>query len=81
LVARQARRRALRRKLAPRRRRTGRLYARRGLTERISIAVAALATLGLIWWQFDGLATRVALTVLVAIAAPALVVLTFDRRT
>jgi hypothetical protein len=80
-AARTARRRALRRRLTPRQRRTGRLYARRAFAERATIAVAAATALGLIWWQFDDLATRLALTVLVAVAAPALVVLTFDRRT
>jgi hypothetical protein len=76
---RAARRRALLLWLRPPRRRTGRLYARRGYPQRVLIAAGALALLALIWWQFEDLATRIALTALVAVAAPAAVVLTFDR--
>jgi hypothetical protein len=78
---RAARRRALVRRLAPRRRRTGRLYARRALAQRIGIALVAVLAVGVVWWQFADLATRLALTVVIAVAAPAAVVLTFDRRT
>jgi hypothetical protein len=78
---RAARRRALVRRVTPRRRRTGRLYARRALVQRIGIALVAALAVGLVWWQFDDLATRLALTVVIAVAAPAAVVLTFDRRT
>jgi hypothetical protein len=82
LVARRARRRALLRRVTPRRpdRRTGRLYARRAFAQRLGIALTALLAVGLIWWQVDGLSTQVALTIVVAVAAPAAVVLTFDRR-
>ena len=76
-----ARRRELVHRLTPRRGRTGRLYARRALAQRIVIVAAALLAVGFVWWQFDDLATRLALTVVVAVAAPAAVVLTFDRRT
>jgi hypothetical protein len=81
-VARRDRRRALARRLTPRRpnHRTGRLYARRALAERIGIGLTAILAIALIWWQFDGLATRIALTIVVVVAAPAAVVLTFDRR-
>jgi hypothetical protein len=78
---RAARRRAVLRRLTPRRRRTGRLYARRALAQRIGIALVAVLAVGLVWWQFEDLATRLALTVVIAVAAPAAVVLTFDRRT
>jgi hypothetical protein len=78
---RAARRRALLRRLAPRRRRTGRLYARRALAQRIGIGLVAVLAVGVVWWQFEDLATRLALTVVTAVAAPAAVVLTFDRRT
>jgi uncharacterized membrane protein YbaN (DUF454 family) len=75
------RRRALARRFAPpARRRTGRLYARRALTQRIGIALVAVLAVGFVWWQFEDLATRLALTVVIAVAAPAAVVLTFDRR-
>jgi hypothetical protein len=78
---RAARRRTLVRRLAPRRRRTGRLYARRALAQRIGIGLVAVLAVGVVWWQFEDLATRLALTVVIAVAAPAAVVLTFDRRT
>ena len=77
------RRRATLRRLRPaigRGRRTGRLYARRSRGQRAAIVTAALGVLGLTWLLVDSLATRVGLTVLIAVAAPALVVLTFDRR-
>jgi hypothetical protein len=77
---RAARRRALLRRVRPRRGRTGRLYARRALAQRIGIALVAALAVGFVWWQFDDLTTRLALTVVIAVAAPAAVVLTFDRR-
>ncbi len=78
---RRARRQALVRRLTPPRRRTGRLYARRRFAERIGIGLGAVLAVGFVWWEFDDLATRIALTIVVAVAAPAAVVLTFDRRT
>jgi hypothetical protein len=78
---RAARRRVLLRRVTPRRGRTGRLYARRALAQRIGIALVAALAVGVVWWQFDDLTTRLALTVVIAVAAPAAVVLTFDRRT
>jgi hypothetical protein len=76
------RRRALLRRLRPRRPggRTGRLYARRPPGQRAAIVTAALGVLGLTWLLVGPLAIRVGITVLVAVTAPALVVLTFDRR-
>jgi hypothetical protein len=81
--ARRALRRALARRLTPRLpdRRTGRLYARRTRAERIAIGVVAALALGWIWWYFDDLGARIALTALVVVAAPALIVITLDRRT
>jgi hypothetical protein len=78
---RRARRRDLVRRMTPRRGRTGRLYARRRLAERLGIGLAAALAVGFVWWHFDDLSTRLALTIVVAVAAPAAVVLTFDRRT
>ena len=78
---RATRRRALAKRLAPRRGRTGRLYARRALAQRIGIGLVAALAVAAVWWQFEDLATRLALTVVIAVAAPAAVVLTFDRRT
>jgi hypothetical protein len=82
IVARRDRRRALARRLRPRLpdRRTGRLYARRAFAQRAGIALTAILAVWLVWWKFDGLATRLALTIVIAVAAPAAVVLTFDRR-
>jgi hypothetical protein len=80
-TARRQRRRALLRKLKPPpRRRTGRLYARRSRMERAGIVMVTLAALLLIWTQVDELALRAVLTVLIVLCAPALVVLTLDRR-
>jgi hypothetical protein len=81
-VARRDARRRIVRRLTPRLpdRRTGRLYPRRTRTQRAAIVVAAVIVIGLIWLNFDDLATRIALTGLVVLASPALVVLTLDRR-
>jgi hypothetical protein len=81
-VARRERRRALVRGLTPRLpdRRTGRLYARRAFAQRLGIGLVAVAAIGLIWWQVDGLSTQIALTIVVIVAAPAVVVLALGRR-
>jgi hypothetical protein len=60
--------------------RTGRLYARRTRGQRTGIIVVGLAVLVAVWLLVDSLAVRVGLTVLVIVTAPALVVITFDRR-
>jgi len=80
---RRRRRRAALRRLRPRlpdRRRTGKLYARRSRAERAGIAIAAVLALGLVWLLIDPLALRIGLTALVLLVAPALVVITLDRR-
>ena len=76
------RRRALLRRMVPRspRRRTGKLFARRTRAQRAAITAGVLVALTLVWWLVDSLATRIALTALVAVATPTLVVLTLDRR-
>ena len=79
-AARRARRRALARRLVPPRGRTGRLYTRRSTAERAAIVLATLLGLAAVWYWFDDLATRVALSALVLVASPALIVLTLDRR-
>ncbi len=82
--ARRARRAARRAALVGRlgrRGRTGRLFARRSTGERAAIALAAGGAILLIWLEFDGLATRIALTALVLVALPALIVIALDRRT
>jgi len=70
---------ALRPKL-PDRGRTGRLYARRTRTERAGIVVAALLAVSLVWLFVEPLGLRIAITAMLLIAAPALVVIAFDRR-
>ena len=80
---RAAARRSLARKargLVPKPRRSGRLFARRTRSQRAGIVMAAAGVLGLVWYLVDSLPTRIALTVLVAVTAPALIVITFDRR-
>ncbi|MEN3308515.1 MAG: hypothetical protein V7603_4717 [Micromonosporaceae bacterium] len=81
-AARRVKRQRLARALKPRLpdRRTGRLYPRRTRTQRITIVIVAGLALGAIWWRFDGLATRIALSALVLLALPAMIVLTLDRR-
>jgi Flp pilus assembly protein TadB len=76
------RRRAALRRLRPRRpdRRRGRLFARRPPGQRAAIATAMLGVLGLTWLLVDSLSLRILITFLVVLTAPALVVLTFDRR-
>jgi len=80
--ARRAARRAVLHKLTPRRpdRRTGHLYARRSRTQRAAIVLVALAAIALIWLRLDDLGARIALTALVVVASPAVIVLTLDRR-
>jgi sRNA-binding protein len=80
---RAATRRSLARKaraLVPKPRRAGRLYARRTRSQRAGIVMTAVGVLGLVWYLVDSLPTRIGLTVLVAVTAPALVVISFDRR-
>jgi Flp pilus assembly protein TadB len=79
-TARRQRRRALLRRLKPPARRTGRLYPRRSRAQRAGIVLVTLAALLLIWTQVDELALRAVLTALTVLCAPALVVLTLDRR-
>ena len=78
-AARRARLRAVRPRLPDRR--TGRLFPRRTRAQRAGIVVVAAVALALIWLEMDSLPTKIALTALVAIGSPALVVLTLDRRT
>jgi Flp pilus assembly protein TadB len=81
--ARRAARRALARRLTPRLpdRRTGKIFARRSRAERITIGLLTTVVVAGIWWYFDDLGAKIALTALVAVALPAVIVLTLDRRT
>ncbi|PZG01379.1 hypothetical protein [Micromonospora deserti] len=81
-LARRARRRALVRRMTPtwRRGRTGRL-PRRSRGERAAIVLLTLAAMILIWSLVDDLALRIALSALLVLVLPAIVVIALDRRT
>ena len=76
-LVRRARRRPGRR---PARKRTGKLFARRNRAQRAAITVGVGIALLLVWTLVDPLLTRIGLTVFIAVATPAVVVLTLDRR-
>ncbi|MET0426186.1 MAG: hypothetical protein ABW046_20125 [Actinoplanes sp.] len=78
-VARRQRRRVLFRRLKPQTRGSGQLY-RRSRGERIGIALVPLLVVGAVWLLVPDLALRVVLTVLIAVAVPALVVVVLGRR-
>jgi hypothetical protein len=84
-LTRQARRRAIVRRIVPDRltRRPGRvghLYLRRSAGQRAVIVGVAAVLVLLVWTSFDSLATRIALTLALVVATPALVVVAFGRR-
>jgi hypothetical protein len=81
-VARRAKRRRVLRKMTPRLpdRRVGKLLPRRSYGERVLIVVGLLVGLALIWWNFDDLSTRLALTGALIVVLPAIVVIAFGRR-
>ena len=56
------------------------MFARRTRTQRGAIGAVVLMALLMVWLYGGTLATRIALSLLVAAATPVLVVLTFDRR-
>lgn len=80
-LARQARRRALVRRLTPtvRRGRIGRL-PRRTRGERAAIVLSTVAAIMLIWSLVDDLALRIALVALLLLVLPAIVVIALGRR-
>ncbi|GAA2667895.1 MULTISPECIES: hypothetical protein [Actinoplanes] len=80
-VARRQWRRTLLRSVRPNVRlgRDGRLYSR-SRRQRIGIVVVALVAIGLVWFFIPDPALRVLLTVLLVLAAPALVVVALGRR-
>jgi hypothetical protein len=83
-VARKAKQRELARRLKPRlpkRGRVGKLYPRRTPGQRGIIVLVVAAVLGLIWYEFDDITTRIALTAIVLLVLPAAVVIAFGRRT
>jgi hypothetical protein len=83
LQAKRARRRAFRRRITLyewRRRSSGRLFVRRSRGERAFIAAAGLVILFVIWTAVPSLALKVALSLLLALALPVLIIIAFDRR-
>ncbi|WP_436521933.1 hypothetical protein [Actinoplanes sp. HUAS TT8] len=79
-VARRQRRRTLIRKLAPPRLgRDGRLY-HRSRRQRIGIVIVAAIAIAAVWLFIPDTALRILLTVLLVLAAPALVVVVLGRR-
>lgn len=63
-----------------RQRNRGSLMARRSRGQRAVIAVFVLAALFVIWWGVNSTALSVALTALLVLAVPVLVILAFDKR-
>jgi hypothetical protein len=79
-VARRQRRRAVLKKLAlPRWGRDGRLY-HRSRRQRVGIVVVPLLAIAAVWLFIPETALRILLTVLLVLAAPALVVVVLGRR-
>jgi len=64
----------------PKRGRVGKLYPRRTRGQRALIALVLIALIGLVWYEFDDIATRIAMTIVVLLVLPAAVVIAFGRR-
>lgn len=84
-VSRRLRRKALLRRLSPaemaaRRRRTGRLLARRSRGQRAGIVVLPLVAVAAVWYFVAEPALRLILIVLLVLVLPAVVVVALDRR-
>ena len=77
---RRLKRRALVRKLTPRRRRRAWLLGRRGPGQRAAIVGVAIGLLWTVWYFVEPWPLRIAFTILAVLALPLLVVVTFDRR-
>jgi Flp pilus assembly protein TadB len=80
LELRRARRRALVRKLTPRRRRRAWLLGRRSPGQRAAIAGVAIGLLWMVWYFVEPWPLRIAFTILAVLVLPLLAVVTFDRR-
>jgi chromatin segregation and condensation protein Rec8/ScpA/Scc1 (kleisin family) len=63
-----------------RRRSTGTLFARRNRAQRAIVAIFAVLVLILIWQLVHNLALQVALTALLLLFLPVLVIVVFDKR-
>jgi hypothetical protein len=82
-VARRAKRREIKRRLTPtlpKRGRVGKIFPRRSASERFVIGVVFFGLLAFIWYEFDDLGTRIALTAILVLVLPAFVVIAFGRK-
>jgi Flp pilus assembly protein TadB len=80
LELRRARRRALWKRVRPRRRRVAWGLGRRSSGQRAAVAGVGIAALLLIWYFVESWSARIALSLLVLLALPVLAVVTFDRK-
>jgi Flp pilus assembly protein TadB len=63
-----------------RRRNTGTLFARRNRAQRAIVGLIAVVALALIWQLVHSLALQIALTALLALSLPVLMIVAFDKR-
>jgi hypothetical protein len=61
-------------------RNSGNLLARRSRAQRAVVAIFVVVSLFVIWWGLASTALSVALTALLLLAVPVLVIVAFDRR-
>ena len=80
LDARRARRRALLKRITPRRRRIAWGLGRRSPGQRAAITGVAIALLLAVWYFVESWSGRIALWLLILLALPVLAVITFDRK-
>ncbi len=83
VAARRAKRREITRRLRPRvpkRGRVGKLYPRRSRAQRSAIVVLFGLAVLVVWLTVGDLSTRIALTIVLLIALPAIVVMALGRR-
>jgi Flp pilus assembly protein TadB len=81
-VSRRQRRRTLIRTLTPRRRRrTGRLFARRSRGQRLGIILLPLLAVAAVWYLVSDPALRLVLIAMIVLVLPAVVVVVLGRRT
>lgn len=56
------------------------MFPRRTRRQRTMIALATAVAITLVWYYFDDLPTRIALTATFVVALPAIIVIAFGRR-
>ncbi|MEU8818201.1 hypothetical protein [Actinoplanes sp. NPDC048796] len=79
-VGRRARRRALVQRLTPQRRRSSGTLHRRSRNERLGIVLVPLVAIAAVWLWVPEMPLRIVLTLLIVLAAPALVVVILGRK-